>query len=186
MFRLQKLSSDFSKASEALRAWGLSEGDDLGVSCLIVCRSLENDNSTQDTLSASTILLNSFSSALSAYASQGHGIREHLKGLRSREEALDEVKRRRRTVFRNAEDADRKLSKMNSEHKHYQMQTDTLNKLRDEIRSMDFQIMNEEAALGDFKRTTTKLALGLKFGGLVACCEKGTVRRTPELYFLFA
>lgn len=32
--RLEKLSADFSKASEALRAWGLVEGDDLGVSYL--------------------------------------------------------------------------------------------------------------------------------------------------------
>ena len=34
--RLQKLSADYAKASEALRAWGLSEGDDLGVSSLLV------------------------------------------------------------------------------------------------------------------------------------------------------
>lgn len=29
--RLQRLSVDFSRASEALRTWGLGEGDDLGV-----------------------------------------------------------------------------------------------------------------------------------------------------------
>ncbi|KAF8176340.1 hypothetical protein K438DRAFT_1607531 [Mycena galopus ATCC 62051] len=28
---LQKLSVDFTKASEALRAWGVGEGEDLGV-----------------------------------------------------------------------------------------------------------------------------------------------------------
>lgn len=33
--RLQKLSIDFTKASEALRAWGVGEGEDLGV-CLSV------------------------------------------------------------------------------------------------------------------------------------------------------
>jgi hypothetical protein len=31
---LEKLSADYTKASEALRAWGLVEGDDLGVSSL--------------------------------------------------------------------------------------------------------------------------------------------------------
>ena len=31
MIRLQKLSVDFTKASEALRLWALNEGDDLAV-----------------------------------------------------------------------------------------------------------------------------------------------------------
>ena len=30
--RLEKLSADYAKASEALKAWGLIEGDDIGVS----------------------------------------------------------------------------------------------------------------------------------------------------------
>jgi|SRR6266511_2829928 len=34
--RLQKLSVDFSKAAEALRTWGLCEGDDLGVRLRII------------------------------------------------------------------------------------------------------------------------------------------------------
>lgn len=34
--RLEKLSADYAKASEALRAWGLIEGEDLGVSYLPV------------------------------------------------------------------------------------------------------------------------------------------------------
>lgn len=40
---------------------------------------------------------------------------------------------------------------------------------------MNLEIKAEEAALGDFKRTATKIWMGLKFGGLVECCEKGAV-----------
>ncbi|KAJ2912815.1 hypothetical protein MD484_g7595, partial [Candolleomyces efflorescens] len=155
---LQKLGSDYSKAAEALRAWGQAEGDDLG-----------------DILNASTALLAQFSSALSQYAAHGHTIRDTLKSIRSREEALDELKRRRRTVHRKAEDADKKLSKMNPEHKHLESQTELLYRLQDEIRSLDSEIMSEEAMLGDFKRSSTRAWLGLKFGGLVECCEKGSI-----------
>ena len=40
---------------------------------------------------------------------------------------------------------------------------------------MNSTIKVEEAALADFKRTSTKMWMGLKFGGLVECCEKGAV-----------
>ncbi|KIM38523.1 hypothetical protein M413DRAFT_447754 [Hebeloma cylindrosporum] len=158
LISLQKLSVDYSKAAEALRTWGLNEGDDLG-----------------DILSASTTLLNQFSAALSQYAAHGHVMRDQLKAIRTREEGLDDLKRRRRTLVRKAEDAEKKLSRMNPENKNLNMQPDLLNRLRDEIRSMDSDIMSEEAALGDFKRTATRMWMGLKFGGLSECCDKGTI-----------
>jgi len=74
-----------------------------------------------------------------------------------------------------AESAEKKLSKMGSEHKHYPTQVDTLNGFRAEIRSMDSEIMSEEAYLGDFKRVTTKAWMTLKFGGMLESAEKGTV-----------
>ncbi|CDO70616.1 hypothetical protein BN946_scf184748.g13 [Trametes cinnabarina] len=158
MNSLQRLSADFTKAAEALKIWGLGEGDDLS-----------------DTLSASTTLLLHFSSALAVYASHEVTVREHMKAVRSREESLDELKRRRRSLFSDAESAERKLSKMSPEHKNLQQQTDLLNKLRDEIRVMDTDIMTEEARLGDFKRSSARHLMGLKFGGLLECCEKGAI-----------
>ncbi|KAI8986916.1 hypothetical protein BD414DRAFT_529164 [Trametes punicea] len=155
---LQRLASDFAKAGEALKVWGLGEGDDLA-----------------DTLSASTTLFLHFASALSAYASHEVAVREHMKAVRTREESLDELKRRRKSLFGDAEAAERKLSKMSPEHKNLQQQTDLLNRLRDEIRAMDTDIMNEEARLGDFKRTSARNWMGLKFGGLLECCEKGAI-----------
>jgi hypothetical protein len=88
-------------------------------------------------------------------------------------------------VHRKADDADKKLGKMGSEHKHLQMQTDLLNKLNGEIRAIDGEIMSEEAALADFKRSTIRVVMGLKFGGLVECCEKGVVRLFSSFFFLF-
>lgn len=102
-------------------------------------------------------------------------MREQLKAIRTREEALEDLKRRRRNVVRKAEDADKKLSKMSPEHKNLATQSETLNRLRDEIRTLDSDIMTEEAAMADFKRTSTRMWMGLKFGGLSEMCEKGAV-----------
>ncbi|KAJ3798305.1 hypothetical protein GGU11DRAFT_704165 [Lentinula aff. detonsa] len=156
--RLQKLSVDIGKAAEALRIWGSGEGEDL-----------------LDTLSASSNLLTQYAAALSNYASHEHAIRDHMKGIRSREEALDELKRRRKALISKADTAEKKLSKMSPEHKNLGMQTDTLNRLRDEIRAMDSEIMSDEAALSDYKRSKTRAWMGLKFGGLLEWCEKGTI-----------
>ena len=102
-------------------------------------------------------------------------MRDQLKAIRTKEESLEDLKRRRRAVLKKADDADKKLSKMSPEHKNLQMQSDTLARLQSEIRTMDSDIMTEEAALGDFKRTATRMWMGLKFGGLLECSEKGTV-----------
>ena len=76
---------------------------------------------------------------------------------------------------------------MDPQHKNYPIQTDALNTLRQNLREMDFEIKSEEAALGDFKRTATKLWMGLKFGGLLECCEKGVVRIfSPSITIYFS
>lgn len=99
-----------------------------------------------------------------------------MKSVRTREEALDELRRRRRRVGASAEAAEKKLHKMSPEHKNLTIQMDTLNKLRDEMHTLDGEIVREEAELGDYKRKCTKDWMGFKFGGLVECCEKGVVR----------
>ncbi|OCH86000.1 hypothetical protein OBBRIDRAFT_814825 [Obba rivulosa] len=158
MNSLQRLSNDVAKASEALKAWGFGEGEDLG-----------------DTLSASAALYFHFASALSNFANHEAAVREHMKAVRSREETLDELRRRRKSLAAKADSADRTLSKMNSENKNLQTQTDLLNKLREDIRVMDTDIMAEEASLGDFKRLSAKTWMGLKFGGLLECSQKGVI-----------
>jgi DNA segregation ATPase FtsK/SpoIIIE-like protein len=98
-----------------------------------------------------------------------------MKSIRTREEGLDELKRRRKSVAASADSAEKKLNKMSPEHKNLAMQTDTLHRLRDEIRQLDSDIMTEEARLGDFKRSTTRNLMGLKFGGLQELSAKGTI-----------
>ncbi|KAG1813601.1 uncharacterized protein BJ212DRAFT_1482503 [Suillus subaureus] len=155
---IQRLGVDITKAAESLRAWGVGEGDDL-----------------VDILSASTTLLVNFAAALSAYASTHHGIRDTMKSVRTREEALDDLRRRRRRVGASADSAEKKLSKMSPEHKNLAAQSDALNRLREEMRAIDCEIVREEAELGDFKRKCAKSWMQAKFGGLAECCEKGVI-----------
>lgn len=117
-----------------------------------------------------------FASSLSQFATHEQAIRDHMKAVRTREEALDALKHRRKNVASKADTAERKLSKMAPEHKNTPAQTELLTRLREEIRELDSDIMTEEAGLGDFKRATTKMMMTLKFGGLQECCEKGIVR----------
>lgn len=129
---------------------------------------------------ASNAVLLHFAAALSALANHEGAIREQMKAVRTREENLDELKRRRKSVISDADGAERKLVKMSPENKNLQQQTDLLNRLRDEIRQMDAEIMAEEANLGDFKRSSVRSWMGRKFGGLLECCEKGSVSRLHD------
>lgn len=95
--------------------------------------------------------------------------------MRTREEALDELRKRRKSLVSKADSADKKLSKMSGEHKNFQAQADSLNRLREEIRGMDAEILNEETSLADAKRTGARSWMGVKFGALAECCEKGLV-----------
>lgn len=98
-----------------------------------------------------------------------------MKAVRTREENLDEMKRRRKTLGSKADSADKKLNKMSSENKNFQSQADSLNRLREEIRVLDTDVMNEETSLQDFKRYSAKSWMGVKYGALMECCEKGAV-----------
>ena len=103
-------------------------------------------------------------------------MRRQLKAVRTRVENLDHLKRQRRTIQQKVEDLEHQLEGTGPEHKNFSSRTETLNSLREAVRDMNSAIKTEEAALDDFKRTSTKIWMGLKFGGLVECCEKGAVR----------
>lgn len=112
---------------------------------------------------------------MNKYAIHEQNIRGLLKRIRSDEEYLDRLKKDRRTVGSKADSAEKKLQRMTPESKNLQEQTDLLTRLREEMKTLDTQIMNEEARLGDFKRQTSKQFLLLKFGGLLECAEKAKV-----------
>ncbi|KAJ1299496.1 hypothetical protein OPQ81_003808 [Rhizoctonia solani] len=140
------------------RLAGDERGDDLG-----------------DVLTHSTNLLAQFSAALTQFASYEEQIRAQMKSIRSREESLDEMKRRKRTVDHKADSADKKLAKMSAEHKSRMAQVELLNELKEEGRRLEIDIVNEEAAIGDFKRRTARAFLGLKFAGMAELAEKTTI-----------
>jgi prefoldin subunit 5 len=104
-----------------------------------------------------------------------------MKAVRTREEALDELRRRRRSLGSQADSAEKKLAKMGSEHKNLLVQTDQLNRLHSEIRALDSEIMSEEARVGDFKRDTTREWMTLKFGGLSEMGAKGMVGQVSRI-----
>ena len=74
-----------------------------------------------------------------------------------------------------AESAEKKLAKMSQEHKGHHEQTDLLTRLREEMKSLDLEIMTEETRIGDFKRLSSKELLALKFGSLLEFAEKASV-----------
>ncbi|KZT51605.1 hypothetical protein CALCODRAFT_558532 [Calocera cornea HHB12733] len=155
---LLKLVGDIDRSNEALTHWGAGEGADLG-----------------DILSRSRDLLSHASIAFARFAEHEGAMRAMLKGIRTREEALDDAKKRRRSLVGKAEAAQRKLSKMGQENKQLPQQTELLSGLRHEIAQLDGFIYNEEAAIMDFKRRTTKDIMVLKFGGLAELAEKITI-----------
>ena len=113
---------------------------------------------------------------MSQYASHGSTIREQLKAIRAREQALEAIEDRQRTLSRKRDDADKKLVRMEQEnHKNVATQRATLDQLRTELARANSEVVVEGAATYDFKRSTTRIWMGLKFGGLLQLCEKGTV-----------
>lgn len=83
---------------------------------------------------------------------------------------------RQRTLWRKRDDADKKLVRMEQEnHKNVATQRATLDQLRTELARAKSEVVVEGAATYDFKRSTARTWMGLKFGGLLQLCEKGTV-----------
>jgi hypothetical protein len=75
-------------------------------------------------------------------------MRKQLKVIRTKEEALDDLKRCRRTnARRKAKYVDKKLSKMASDSKNLVTQKESLVHLQEEIRKMDAGVMFEETSL---------------------------------------
>lgn len=127
--------AESSKASASLQPYGLQEGPDL-----------------HDVLVQSSLLLNHLSSSLLVFNERQASLRAAYKRIREREEALSDLRSRRRATGNKAEAAERKLAKMGPENKQLPSQTELLEGLRGQMRGMDTDIVNEESKIGDFKR----------------------------------
>jgi DNA repair ATPase RecN len=131
----ERLAVDMQTAASRLPVYGQQEGPDL-----------------QDVLNHSSTLLSQLSVAMRTFAQHEASMRACFKRIREREEQLDELRRRRRTTGQKAETAERKLAKMGPENKQLVQQTELLEQLRNQMRQLDSDIVNEEAKNGDFKR----------------------------------
>ena len=86
--------------------------------------------------------------------------------------------RRRKSLHSKADSAEKKLNKMGPDSKNLRQQTDLLTGLREQIRTIDTEILNEEASLGDWKRIKAREWMGVLFGALLECSETGAVVAT--------
>ena len=94
------------------------------------------------------------------------------------EEGLDDLRRRRKSLFSKAESAEGKLKGMDSQNKNLRKQTDLLTNLNEQIHALDIQIVRGEVSLGDWKRIKAKEWMGILFGALLECSENGAVVAT--------
>lgn len=78
-------------------------------------RSTYNSLDNQDVCAVAGSLLHQHAGATATAASYQTKIREQFKRIRTREEELDELRRRRKTLSGKIESAEKKLAKMNSE-----------------------------------------------------------------------
>ena len=85
------------------------------------------------------------------------------------------MRRHRKSVASKADSAEKKLNKMSSVDKNLQQQVAILASLREQIRTLDIEITNEGTSLGDLKRVKAREWMGVLFGGLLECSEKGVV-----------
>lgn len=85
------------------------------------------------------------------------------------------MKARKRNLASKIESVEKKLAKMGPENKELMKTTSMLKEHRAEMESLKIEVMTEEAAIGDFKRRTSKEAMGLKCGGMLELAEKLTI-----------
>ena len=116
-----------------------------------------------------------FSEALNIYANHEATIRGHLKSIRAQEESFEDFKQRHRALGARVHAAQAKANKMGPGNKGYQAQHELFLRLQEDFRRMDSDVMQQEAGLVDFTRSTAKTLMGIKFGGLQELCNRGLV-----------
>ncbi|UZJ56761.1 hypothetical protein CBS101457_006081 [Exobasidium rhododendri] len=151
-------SQEFHKAAESIKIWADAEGEDL-----------------QDVLGKLSLLLEHYTTSQNRFNNHLSTIRQHFKSIRTREESLADMKGKKRSLGSKIEGVEKRLAKMGPENKELMKTTASLKDLRSEMEGLRIEVQTEEAAIGDFKRRTTKEAMGIKCGGLLELAEKMTI-----------
>lgn len=153
-----KTAADFKKNAEAIKAWSAEEGADLN-----------------DVVGKVSLLYDHYAASQNRLNAHLGTVRLHFKSIRTREEALADLKSRKRSLGSDIEKVERKLAKMGPENKELMKVTAQLKEMRGEMEALHVEVINENAAIGDFKRRTVKEALGIKSGALLEMAEKITI-----------
>ncbi|KAG0152385.1 hypothetical protein CROQUDRAFT_649787 [Cronartium quercuum f. sp. fusiforme G11] len=153
-----RLSTDYRKAADALKEWGMGEGDDLA-----------------DVLPKLAILLGHLADAQSRFSDHDGTYRIHFKSVRMREENLATMKKNKDTLQGKIATLEKKITKMSSENKDLPTLTTRLQDFRAELVILDHSVLTEEARLSDFKRDTVREGLGLRLGAMLELAEKMTI-----------
>ena len=85
------------------------------------------------------------------------------------------MRNRKRSLASKADATEQKVLKMDRNSKNIRQQTDLLTGLREHIRALNTEIANEQNALSDYKRVKAREWMGVQFGALLQCSEKGVV-----------
>ena len=85
------------------------------------------------------------------------------------------MRNRRKSLISKADNTEKKVLKMDKNHKNLRQQTDFLLGLREHIRALETEIANEQTGVGDFKRVKAREWMGVFFGALQESSEKGVV-----------
>ncbi|KAJ1024122.1 hypothetical protein NDA16_002961 [Ustilago loliicola] len=153
-----KAATDFKKNAESIKTWSAEEGPDLN-----------------DVVGKVSLLYDHYAASQNRLNSHLSTVRLHFKSIRTREESLSELKSRKRSLGTDIEKVEKKLAKMGPENKELMKVTAQLKEMRGEMEGLHVEVMNEEAAIGDFKRRTVREALGIKSGALLEMAEKLTI-----------
>lgn len=105
------------------------------------------------------LLANDLAKAEEEYAEHLSNFRMYFKQLRTREERFSQLKKNKETLQGKIDSAEKKLAKMSPEHKDLATWTQKLSELRNEMVGMDNSVINEEAAIGDYRRQTARSAV---------------------------
>ena len=116
-------------------------------------------------------------SSLTPLATGVARIRESLKDVHTREEALEGMRRRRDSLSFKADSERKKLDKMSGGIENYKKLGHSLrwHGLLADILAIDTEITKEEVNFGDWKRTKAREWMTILLGGLLECSEKGAV-----------
>lgn len=117
----------------------------------------------QDTIGKVAKLLgNDLAKAEEEFSEHLQTYRVYFKDLRTREEKFSALKKSKDNLQSKIDATDKKLSKLNPEHKDIPNLTNKLMELRNEMAGLEHSVTIEDAAITDYRRQRARAAMAYK------------------------